>query len=93
MKKYMVIALATFGFTACQTVSQVLPVGKDTYTVGANTRGGLTSDAEVTAISIRRAAEWCAGLGKSIELVNSTSSGTQGWTPQQSQIVFKCVDR
>jgi hypothetical protein len=76
----------------CQTVSEVMPVGKDSYMVGANVRGGFASDAEVTALSIRKANEWCASQKKRMELGSSTNSGVQGWTPQQSQILFKCVD-
>ena len=91
MKKLLL--LLPIVLTACQTVSEVMPVGKDSYMVGANVRGGFVSDAEVTAMSVRRANEWCAAQNKRMELGNSSNSGTQGWTPQQSQILFKCVDK
>ncbi|MCH8620548.1 hypothetical protein [Undibacterium sp. TS12] len=90
MKKVLFLSILLVG---CQSVSPVTPVGKDTYMVGANSRGGFTSDAEVTALSLKRATEWCEGLGKQMELVNSTNSGTQGWTPQQSQVTFRCVPK
>ncbi|WP_152598709.1 hypothetical protein [Janthinobacterium sp. RA13] len=76
---------------ACQSVSDVVPAGQDTYLVGATVRGGMTSDAEVTAISIRRGNEFCAAKGQRFEVMNATNSGTQGWTPQQSQVMFRCV--
>lgn len=75
----------------CQSVSEVVPTGQGTYLVGANVRGGMKSDAEVTAISIRRGTEFCAAMGKRFELVNASNSGTQGWTPQQSQVMFRCA--
>ena len=78
--------------SACQSVSDVVPTGQDTYLVGATVRGGLTSDAEVTAISIRRGNEFCAARGKRFELMNAANSGTQGWTPQQSQVMFRCAE-
>ena len=89
MKKLLtVVSLLIAG---CQSISEVMPVGKDSYMVGANVHGGLVSDAEVTALSVRRANEWCSAQGKRMELISSSNSGTQGWTPQQSQIMFKCV--
>lgn len=90
MKKLLLLSIL---LTGCQTVSEVIPVGKDSYMVGANVRGGMSSDVEVTALSIRKANEWCASQNKRMELTSSTNSGTQGWTPQQSQVMFKCVDK
>jgi hypothetical protein len=49
---WLVVLLA-----GCQTVSEIMPIGKDSYMVGANVRGGLVSDAEVTALSVRKANE------------------------------------
>lgn len=91
MRATIVILSASFALSACQTVSDVMPIGRDTYLVGATVRGGLTSDAEVTALSIKRGTEFCAGQGKRFELATATNSGTQGWTPQQSQVQFKCI--
>ena len=76
--------------TACATVSDVVPAGTDTFLVGANVRGGFKSDTEVTAMSIARANEFCSGKGQNMNLLNASNSGTQGWTPQNSQILFKC---
>lgn len=76
---------------ACQSVSNVIPAGQDTYLVGATVHGGMKSDTEVTAISIKRGTEFCSAQGKRFELANASNSGTQGWTPQQSQIMFRCT--
>lgn len=89
MKLFVPIFLALL-LTACQSVSDVVTTGQGTYLVGANVRGGLKSDAEVTAISIKRGTEFCTSMGKDFELVNASNSGTQGWTPQQSQVMFRC---
>jgi hypothetical protein len=51
----------------------------------------MKSDAEVTALSIKRGTEFCGAMGKRFELMNASNGGTQGWTPQQSQIMFRCV--
>lgn len=91
MRMISVLAIAGL-LAACQSVSDVVPTGQDTYLVGATVRGGMTSDVEVTAISIRRGNEFCAARGRRFELMNAANSGTQGWTPQQSQVMFRCVD-
>jgi hypothetical protein len=91
MKK--IIAVVALLLAGCQTVSDVMPAGKDTYLVSANVRGGFMSDGEVTGLSVKRANEFCNSQGKQMELINASNSGTQGWTPQNSQILFKCVAR
>lgn len=72
-------------------MSDVIPTGQGAYIVGVADYSGLKSDAEVSGISIRRGAEFCAKQNKRFELVNVSNSGTQGWTAQQSQIMFRCV--
>ncbi|WP_219116107.1 hypothetical protein [Janthinobacterium sp. UMAB-56] len=91
MKTITTLAIVAL-LAACQSVSDVVPAGQDTYLVGATVRGGMSSDAEVTAISIRRGNEFCAAKGRRFEIMNAANSGTQGWTPQQSQVMFRCVD-
>jgi hypothetical protein len=76
---------------SCQSISDVVPAGQDTYLVGAKVRGGMSSDVEVTAMSIRRGTEFCSAMGKRFEIMNASNSGTQGWTPQQSQVMFRCL--
>lgn len=89
MKTALLICAALLA--ACSTVSEVVPTGKDTYMVGSQARGGFTGDAEVKALAVKRANEFCAAKGQRAQVTNSTSSGTQGWTPQNSEVQFACV--
>jgi hypothetical protein len=91
MKKAFPIALVLLSLAACQSVSDVIPTGQGTYLVGATVRGGLTSDVAVTALSVKRGTEFCAAMGKQFEMANATNSGMAGWTPQQSQVMFRCL--
>ena len=75
----------------CTTISEVTQVGPNTYYVGSSVRGGLTSDAEVKTVSLQRARGFCAGLGSTMTVLNSQSSGIQGWTPQNSDVTFTCT--
>jgi hypothetical protein len=78
--------------TGCVSVSEVTKVGKDTYMVGADVRGGMTSDTEVKMLSLNRANEYCEKMGKVMVADSSTSRGVRGWTPQTSEVTFFCVD-
>jgi hypothetical protein len=89
--KLLVVLTAALTCVGCSTVSEVVPTGKDTYMVGSNARGGFTSDADVKALAIKRANEFCAGLGKRAQIIASQSSGTQMWTPQNAEVNFACV--
>lgn len=88
-------ALSTIAVLAalagCSSVSEVTKTGPDSWMVGSVARGGFTSDAEVKALAVRRAQEFCAGQGKVAEVTSSTSSGVQMWTPQNSEVQFRCV--
>lgn len=93
MKK-AVLHAALLGASAlaagCSTMSEVQPIGEGRFMVGNSVQGGFTSDAEVKSRALDRARAHCAASGKQLNVVSTRSSGTQGWTPQNSEVVFKC---
>ena len=74
----------------CATVGDVTPIGKDSYMVGVDVRGGQNWT-KVKAHGIRRANEHCASLGKHMVLQHTETSGARGWTPQGAEIQFQCL--
>lgn len=92
MKKIVlsIAAVVSLPLVGCTTMSEVQPIGQGRYMVGTSVRGGLTSDTEVKAGALARARSFCDGQKKRMTLVSSTSSGTQGWTPQNAEVVFAC---
>ena len=82
---------AALALSGCTTMTAPVPVGTDTYMMGLSARGGLTSDTELLAQTMRAARAFCGHLGRHMELQTSSASGTQGWTPQGNQVVFRCV--
>ena len=78
--------------TGCASVSEIVPLGEDKYMVGSHVRGGLTSWAEVKAMAVKRATEYCASKGMNVEVLGMETSGAQGWTPQNADVTFKCVN-
>jgi hypothetical protein len=72
----------------CTSMTPIQPVGKDRFMVSSTTRGGLTTDGQIKADLLDRARAFCGK--KEMVLESSTSSGTQGWTPQTAEVLFKC---
>ena len=77
---------------ACTSVSEVTPMGKDTYMVGAEARGGMFSRTEVTQLAVKRANAFCQEQGKVMSPGHIENTGVRGWTPQDTQFVFECLD-
>jgi len=77
----------------CSSVSEVMPTGPNSFMVGSNAHGGMMSDAEVAALAIKRANDFCGAKGEVAQVTSSRSSGTQMWTPQNAQVNFACVPK
>jgi len=86
-------AVIVCAVSACTTVSDVTPMGKDTFMVGAEARGGLMSRTEVAQLAIKRANAFCESQGKEMSPTHIDSTGVRGWTPQETQFVFQCVQK
>ena len=82
---------AALALSGCVTMTDPVPVGTDTYMMGLSARGGLTGDTELLAQTMRAAGAFYERFGRHMELRTSSTSGTQGWTPQGNQVVFRCV--
>lgn len=77
---------------ACTSVSDVTPMGRDTFMVGAQARGGFISTTDLVAMSAQKANAYCAGIGKSMTPDNIKNSGVRGFTPQENTFIFRCLD-
>lgn len=91
MRKAVMLSFALL-VTGCQSVSEVVPAGNGTYLVGSEVRGGFSSWTEVRALTLRRANEYCSSQGKEMVQVDSKTRGARGWTPQEAELTFKCVE-
>ena len=81
---------ALAALSACATSSEIVPIGPGVYMTGSAVRGGLSSDAEIRVADVKRASAFCSGQGRRLTLKSAESSGSQGWSPQNSQITFAC---
>ena len=86
------IAILTALFLAgCVSMTAPVSVGKDTYMMGLGAHGGFESDAELMAKTLHAASDFCAVQHRTMEVQSTSASGTQMWTPQNNEVVFKCL--
>lgn len=82
------LLLALLPLAACTNMSPVQPVGHDRYMISSTVRGGFTTDGQVKTEVLERARVFCGK--KEMVLESASSGGTQGWTPQTADVLFKC---
>lgn len=86
MRQLLILGLLSL--TACTTMTPIQPVGKDRFLISSTVRGGFTTDGQIKQDLLQRAREFCGK--KEMVLESSTSGGTQGWTPQTAEVLFRC---
>jgi len=77
--------------TGCVSITDPVPMGKDTYMISLNARGGFSSNGQLLANTIKKAGDFCSSQGLNVEVLNTGSTGVQGWTPQDTQVIFRCL--
>lgn len=91
MKKIFIIS--TLILTGCGTVSNVLPVGPNTYRVSSEMIGaGIPSWSDVKDLCINAGNEYCLALGKVMREGEWETHGVRGWTPMNGELTFQCVE-
>lgn len=88
--RYLIVCLLLAG---CVSVSEVVPVGKDTYTVSSEMSGNFPSWSEVKQLALRRGNEHCSSLGKQMVVGKWETHGARGWTPLNAELTFQCADK
>lgn len=89
-QKASALSLLVIAITGCSSVSEVAPVGKDTYRVSSEMGGQLPSWSDVKALSIAKANEYCQVMGAYMEEVKWETHGARGWTPLNAELTFVC---
>jgi hypothetical protein len=82
-----------FALAGCQSVSPVVPVGKNIYTVSAEMSGNFPSWSDVKQLALNKANEHCAGLVRTMVAGKWTTHGARGWSPLNAELEFQCVEK
>ena len=77
--------------TGCVSVTDVVPVGKDKYTVSSEMVMNFPSWSEVKQLSLKHANKFCNGKGQYMEVVGWNLHGRRGWTPLNAELIFLCL--
>lgn len=88
MKSLVYMSAVAALLSGCTTTTPVQPVGRDRFMLSSTVRGGFTTDGQIKTDLMDRARVFCGK--KEMVLESSTSGGTQGWTPQTADLLFKC---
>ena len=84
------VALLALACVGCVSVSEVIPVGKNTYTVSAEMSGNFPSWSEVKQLAMKRANEHCGSMGRYMTIEKWETHGARGWTPLNAELTFHC---
>jgi hypothetical protein len=90
MRYFFILVLVLAG---CASVSDVFPVGKDTYTVSSKLGGPGSSWSEAKQLAIAKGNEYCAGLGKQMVVGKFDTHGVRGFSPLNAELTFQCVEK
>lgn len=93
LKTMLIVAgIAAAMLTGCVSTSEVTEIGKDTYMVGTEARGGMQTKGKAMTANVKAANAFCGEKGKKMMLTHTETSGIPGWSPVDAEIQFVCLD-
>jgi hypothetical protein len=90
MRNILVLISSLF-FIGCSSISNVIPVGKDTYRVSSEMSGQFPSWSDVKGLSLSKANEFCNAKGMYMKEGDWETHGARGWTPLNAELTFTCI--
>ena len=90
--KRIFLAVSLLALGGCVTVTPPVALGEGRYMISLNANDGMHGNGELVSETIQRANAFCATKGGHADVLNSQSSGVQMWTPQDTQVTFRCAD-
>jgi hypothetical protein len=74
-------------------MSEVTPVGQDTYTVSYSLGMRRATWVEIKAQALQRATEYCESLGQTMVHPKISSNHATGLIPKEARVTFVCQPR
>lgn len=91
MKFGLIVIAGMVALAGCVSTSQVLEMGRDTYSVTA-TADGYRTAAAARQSAFETGAQKCASLGKRFMLLNESSGRTRMGIDTTVDVTFRCLD-
>ena len=92
MIKRILLSSIAFMLVSCASVSEVIQMGKNTYTVSSSMSGNFPSWSEVKQLALKEAVKKCKSINLYTEVVKYETHGARGWTPLNVELTFKCIE-
>lgn len=86
----IIVAIAVLA-AGCTSVTPVTSLGNDTYIVGSKTNKPGRGHTDMKIRAVKEAEGHCQKMGRTMVVESTKSSGAQGWTAVNGEVVFKCV--
>lgn len=83
--------MAALGLAGCVSTSNVLELGKDTFTV-SSTADGFRTAASATENAFERGHQKCAALSKHFMLINTNTAPTRMGIDTTVTVTFRCLN-
>lgn len=90
MRRALVLAML---LTGCASVSEVIPTGKDSYTVSSKMSGPGSNWGEVKQMALIKANEHCGTLGRQMVSDGFETHGVRGWSALNAELAFRCTEK
>ncbi len=92
-KKLLLTLTATALLTACAGVTDVIPIGKDTYMIASRGVMGWSSSQEEKALAFQKAGKYCNSLGKELQPVNTNETAGGYGRIASAEVQFRCLNK
>ena len=90
-RRVSIFVVAAAVLSGCVSTSEVLEMGKDTYSVSA-TADGMRSAASARQSAFEAGRDTCAKQGKRFMLANESMSRTRMWIDTTVDVTFRCLN-
>lgn len=83
-----------FALGSCVSMSDIVPVGKDTYMISGSSRAFAAGGGTLRADLLKEAGKYCASQNKVLIMTNSTAKDMVfGQSAAHSDVIFRCLDK
>ena len=91
MYKIVILLFASLLVTSCASMSEITPVGKDTYMMASSSNAPAQSGGELKAKLAQKASMFCADHGKLMMLVGFSAVDMAFGRIASAEITFRCL--
>lgn len=93
MRSRVVMSTVAALLAGCASHTEVTPLGSGRYMVGYQEKSKFNSWTEIKAITVKDASDYCARQNLDVDVLEITTHGVRGWSPQGAEVTFRCIPK